>query len=87
MIIKEINCNTNFKSATITLYYDELRDISNGLSELSKLDEKRSPEFYKIRRDMLLLFSLVKNGCLDSWTIKRLSDITEKINKEQKQDD
>lgn len=71
MIIKNVNCEG--KTATITLDYKELRDISNGLLELSKLDIKRDADFAKIHRDMFFLFSLVKHECIDSDTIAWLN--------------
>lgn len=84
MTINKLNCEANFKSAAITLNYDELRDIANGLYELSKLDVERSADFHKIHRDMTFLFDIVKNGCIDGFSVRQLTQLHEKFDSSRK---
>lgn len=72
MVIKEINAQSNFKSATVTLFYNELREIANGLYELSQMEFKRDLDFHKCHRNMSFLFNLVKHGTIDSASIQML---------------
>ena len=71
MTIKEIihDPKPNVKCATVTLDYDELRDLSNALCDIEK-DESwtKRPSYWKIRRNIYWLFDLVKNGCVDAWS-------------------
>lgn len=79
MTIQRIDCESGYKNATITLGYEELRELANGLYELSRLDEERNPDFYKIHRDMSFLFSIVKHGCLNPLIIKKLQEYQQKL--------
>lgn len=84
MTIKEIihKPELGIKQATITLDYDEIRDISNLIYEESKKEENlKINSFNKLRRDMFFLFDLVKNGCIDGACVKKLFDLQEIINK------
>lgn len=62
----------NVKCATVTLDYDELRDLSNVLCDIEK-DESwtKRPSYWKVRRNIYWLFDLVKNGCVDDWSVER----------------
>lgn len=78
MQIKEIvhDPKYNNKYATITLDYDELRDLSNVLCDIEK-DEcwAKRPHYWKIRRNIHWLFDVVKNGCVDDWSIEHSYDL------------
>lgn len=76
MTIHNITHNPQYhiKKATITLSYEEIRDIANLLYEASK-DENTHSEQHILNRDFFLLFELVKNGCIDSFTIEHLNEI------------
>ena len=85
MLIKDITCHPedNIKGATIFLGYEELCQLNNVLYFCSKIEKRgNTKEFYKIRRDIYYLFQLVKNGCLDSYTIETLKEIQKEIDKE-----
>ena len=71
MTIREIihNPECATKQATVTLDYDEIRDISNLLC--------KSKVTGKLRSDMFLLFELVKNGCWDRYTLKHALEVRE----------
>lgn len=68
------------KKATITLSYEEIRDIANMLYEASK-DENTRSEQLVLNRDFFLLFELVKNGCIDSFTVEHLNEIQKQSEK------
>lgn len=67
MTINQINSQVGAKHATITLDYDEIRDISNMMCEY-KVNGK-------LRADMFLLFEIVKNGCLDRFSLEHAIEI------------
>lgn len=69
MTIREIihNPKCAIKQATVTLDYDEIRDISNLLC--------KSKVTGKLRSDMFLLFELAKNGCWDKYTLEHALEI------------
>lgn len=71
MTIREIihNPKSATKQATVTLDYDEIRDISNLLC--------KSKVIGKLRSDMFLLFELVKNGCWDKYTLEQALKVRE----------
>ena len=65
MIINELNSNKNSKSAIVSLDYNEIRDLSNILYEITKDDEKLKRYGY-LERSLSVLFDLVKHGTVDS---------------------
>lgn len=69
MTIHEIIHNPEYaiKQATVTLDYDEIRDISNLICKAKVTG--------KLRSDMFLLFELVKNGCLDKFSLEHALEI------------
>lgn len=85
MTIHNITHNPQYhiKKATITLSYEEIRDIANLLYEASK-DENTHSEQHILNRDFFLLFELVKNGCIDSFTVEHLNKIQEQSEKAEK---
>ncbi len=69
MIIREIN--TNSKSATVTLDYDELRCLSNSLYKVSRFDDvEKDKDFNNVYAKIIELFSLVKHGMLPEFELK-----------------
>lgn len=82
MTIHNITHNPQYhiKKATITLSYEEIRDIANLLYEASK-DENTHSEQHILNRDFFLLFELVKNGCIDSFTVEHLNEIQKQSEK------
>jgi hypothetical protein len=85
MTIHNITHNPQYhvKKATITLSYEEIRDIANLLYEASK-DENTHSEQHILNRDFFLLFELVKNGCIDSFTVEHLNEIQKQSEKTEK---
>lgn len=75
----------SIKSAIVRLDYDEIRDIVNILYHACK-DEKNKDRtsYHQIHRDMFLLFELVKNSCIDSFTVEQLGKLQDAI-KESKE--
>ena len=69
MIINKIihNPDNEIKKATITLDYNEIRVISNLFCKCNIKG--------KLRTEMLLLFELVKNGCLDKCSLEHALEI------------
>lgn len=63
------NSDNGIKQATVTLDYDEIRDISNLFCKCNIKG--------KVRADIFLLFELVKNGCWDKYTLERALEIRE----------
>lgn len=86
MTIQEIihQPDRNIKSATIHLNYDEIRDLSNMLVQISKEDNFKTKGYQTLRRDFFLLFELVKNGCIDGWTCTKLYDLHKNIMSDKK---
>lgn len=67
MTINQISSQAGAKHATITLDYDEIRDISNMMCKYNVSG--------KLRADMFLLFEIVKNGCLDRYSLEHALEI------------
>ena len=80
MTIHEIvhNPNQSIKNATVTLNYEEIRDIANLLCEIDKIRQLSKTEA-KLHRDMFFLFEVVKNGCIDSLTVEHLGKLQDKM--------
>lgn len=81
MEIKEIvhNPKYNVKCATVTLDYDELRDLSNALCDIGENESwTKRPSYWKIRRNIYWLFDLVKNGCVDEFSVEQSYELLQK---------
>lgn len=78
MTIESMKPQTGFKYATVTLNYEEIRDISNLLCDIDKIRPLSKTEA-KLHRDMFFLFEVVKNGCIDSFTVKHLGELQDKM--------
>lgn len=63
MQIVNLNSKPKNKNVTVCLSYENIRDIANGLYEASKVNPKYEP----IHRIMVDIFSLTKEGTINSW--------------------
>lgn len=62
-----LNIDHEAKRSVVSLSYSDIRDINNLLCE--------SGYVYDLRRSFFLLFELVKNGCIDRFTIEHLGEL------------
>ena len=62
-----INIDHDKKRATIALQYNDIRDINALLCESGNVSD--------LRRSFFLLFELVKNGCIDRFTVEHLGEL------------
>lgn len=80
MIINELNYKPDLKikNATVTLNYEEIRDIANGLFYLLEDDETFKPNqsekdsFTQTKRKFDMLFDLVKYGNVTDFTLSHI---------------
>jgi hypothetical protein len=80
MIINELNHKPDLKikNATVTLNYEEIRDIANGLFYLLEDDETFKPNqsekdsFAQTKRKFDMLFDLVKYGGVTDFTLSHI---------------
>lgn len=80
MIINELNHKPDLKikNATVTLNYDEIRDIANGLFYLLEDDETFKPNqsekdsFAQTKRKFDILFDLIKYGNVTDFTLSHI---------------
>lgn len=79
----EHNMENNRRKATITLNVEQLMYITNALNKYIK-EEYNTENLLELHRDMYLLFSLVKDGCIDSFTIEHLHELQQKIEEMEK---
>ena len=68
----------NIRKATVTLNVEQLMYITNALNKYTK-EEHNSENLLELHRDMYLLFSLVKDGCIDSVTVEHLHELQNRI--------
>lgn len=76
MSIEQLSSRTGNKFVTVSLVYEECRDIANGLYHISK----EKPEYEAIYNKCKIMFDLVKEGMIAPGTISRIS-------KEEKQNE
>ena len=62
-----INIDHDKKKATVALQYNDIRDINTLLCEAGNISD--------LRRSFFLLFELVKNGCVDRFTVEHLGEL------------
>ena len=72
----DMECNR--RKATITLSVEQVMHISNALYGYMK-EEHPTEALLELKRDFFLLFELVKNGCIDSFTVEQLCKYQQKI--------
>lgn len=68
-------------SATITLTYDEIRDISNGLYYLtnpSLIENNTNEEYKNVAAKTSFLFDMVKHGNIQPETVNKLFEVYNK---------
>lgn len=64
MNIVNLNSEPNNKNVTVCLSYKNIRDIANGLYEVSKINSK----YKHISEIMYDVFTLTKEGFLKAWS-------------------
>lgn len=69
MVIEECSSRKGRCFATVTLTYDEIRDIANGLYYLSK----DKPEYTGIKDKCKVVFDTVKHGMIQPETVESMS--------------
>ena len=70
MYIRELD--TNSKTVTVTLNYDELCCINNAMYQLSKFDGVGSDDFNNVRAKIIELFALVKHGKIPEFELQNM---------------
>lgn len=87
MNIENLTCKPNNHFVTVTMNYEEVRDIANGLYWLSRLSSKNTndmdvkPEHYTdVTNKMAFLFDMIKHGMIQSNTIAKMSAATQQPN-------
>jgi hypothetical protein len=83
MTIDELDSRTGFKSITITMSYEEVRDTANGLYNVP--DKK----YDGIEAKWEFMFNMIKHGMIMPETVKRMNEINNrgKENKTKAQED
>lgn len=72
MNIVKLTCEPNCKYITVTLGYDEIRDIANGLYYTVKETENGS-KYKEIQGKCKFLFDMVKHGSIQPETVEMLT--------------
>lgn len=70
MIIEELSSVAPNKHVTVTLNYEEVRDIANGLYHASKNDL----QYKSIKNKCKFLFDMVKTGMIQPETVEDMSE-------------
>lgn len=75
MHIEELNSQKGMKSATVTLSYDEIRDISNGLSLLTSgnPNNEDASKYVSVANSCRMIFDLVKHGTVTTDTAYKIA--------------
>jgi hypothetical protein len=82
MVIDELSSKQSNKYVTITLSYEECRDISNGLYLIQKTEDKYRDTYHKMK----MVFDLIKEGNILPGTIcKMYNSLTLKISESGKE--
>ena len=74
----EHDMGRNIRKATLTLNVEQLMYIANALNKYVK-EEYNTESLLELHRDMYLLHSLVKDGCIDSVTVEHLHELQNRI--------
>lgn len=83
MCIEELSSRSNLKSITVTLTYDEVRDIANGLYHLTADDKEQAENTKKrlyadyddIATRSGFLFDMIKYGNIQDHTVRKLHQL------------
>lgn len=84
MYINNLTSTQSLKSVTVTLSYDEVRDIANGLYYLNKyakdtiLDDVKDDQYTQIGAKAAFLFDIVKHGMIQPETIEKFNNANAK---------
>ena len=71
MYIEELTSKTNNHNIVVSMNYDEVRDIANGLYAASETDPKFKPMYGKCK----VLFDMIKHGNIQPETVDLLNEI------------
>lgn len=74
----EHDLKSNRRNATVSLNVEQIMYIANALNKYIK-DERLSETLLELHRDFFLLFEVVKNGCIDSFTVEHLGKCQQMI--------
>lgn len=91
MNIENMISKPNLKSITVTLTYEETRDIANGLYWLNRIinnpgdksitKEIKSDSYKEISAKTSFLFDMIKHGMVQPETIAKFSNMNDDIDK------
>lgn len=73
MVIRELNSDT--KSITVTLNYDECRCLCNSLYRLAQFDTVKEKDFNLTYAKTIEMFSLVKHGMLPEFELRHIYNL------------
>lgn len=73
MHIEELSCRENEKKVVVSLTYNEIRDLANGLYHAVN-ETKDGKEFKDIADKCSFLFDMIKHGNIQSETARKLAD-------------
>lgn len=73
MKIEELSSKTQNKYATVTLTYEEIHQMTDGLFHVLKTN----PEYKEIQAKCKTLFDLVKHGAIMPETVDKLHSVKE----------
>ena len=74
MNIRELTSNKLDKSATISLTYEEIRDVASALYHLTDNNDEMMAKYGHVVRQFDVLFDLVKNGNIDIRTVENFKE-------------
>lgn len=97
MYIENLVCKPGNHSITVTMNYDEVRDIANGLylltscNDLSEVGEKDKNRYLGIASKSSFLFDMIKHGMIQQSTLSKMMNegrevIVENTNKSDKEE-
>lgn len=75
MVIEELSSKENNKHVTVTLTYEEVRDISNGLYYLTHGGECKKDDYRLVSAQTKLLFDMVKHGMIQPETFNHFDEL------------
>lgn len=84
-----VNLNSQSKTVTVTLNYDEIRCVHNILHNVSVINEevtKRDKNFNDVYLEFIELFFLVKYGTIPSFELKKICQLVESVEEEKNKD-
>ena len=73
MVIEELCSKANYKRMTVSLSYDEVRDIANGLYWLGESNSPEKEKYEEISKKCKFLFDMIKHGFIQPETISKFT--------------